>query len=95
MSLPMLLGLILDMIGAFFWTWILGKIPGLTLKDAATYGLFFGLSIGALGALPNWAWWKFPLDFTLLYAVDAAVAWTVASLAISRCYAPACAIPKK
>ena len=95
MGPAMLLGLIVQMIGAFFWTWILGKIPGLTLKDAALYGLFFGLAVGVLGAMPNWVWWKFPLPFTLLYVVDAAIAWTLASLAISRCYAPVCALPKK
>ncbi len=89
------LGLLVQMIGAFFWTWILGKIPGLTLKDSALYGLFFGLCVGVLGAMPNWVWWKFPLPFTLLYVADAAVAWTLASLALSRCYAAACALPSK
>ena len=91
----MALGLLLQMIGAFFWTWILGKIPGLTLKDSALYGCFFGLCLGALGAMPNWVWWKFSLPFTAMYVVDAVVAWTLASMALSRCYAAACALPKK
>ena len=91
----MVLGLLLQMIGAFFWTWILGKIPGLTLKDSALYGCFFGLGIGALGAMPNWVWWKFSLPFTAMHVVDAVVAWTLASMALSRCYAAACALPKK
>lgn len=94
MGLSMALGLAVQMVGAFFWTWILGKIPDLTLKDAGLYGLFFGICVGVLGAMPNWVWWKFPLGFTLLYALDAMVAWTLASLAISRCYASVCALPK-
>ncbi|MBI3288529.1 MAG: hypothetical protein HYZ74_03315 [Elusimicrobia bacterium] len=92
MGRAMAAGLLVQMVGAFFWTWILGKIPGLTLKDAALYGFFFGLAVGVLGAMPNWVWWKFPASFTLLSVLDAAVAWTAASLAISRCYAPACGL---
>src|ERR1700674_3198406 len=49
MGLAMALALLLQMGGGFFWTWILGKIPGLTLSDAALYGLFFGLCVGLLG----------------------------------------------
>lgn len=93
MGLSMALGLLLQMIGGFFWTWILGKIPGLTLRDAAIYGLFFGLCVGALGAMPNWAWWKFPLDFSLLYVADAVVSWTAASVVIAKwCQASVCSI---
>lgn len=95
MGTAMALGLALQMIGAFFWTWILGKIPGLTTKDAALYGFFFGLCLGALGAMPNWVWWKFPLDFSLLYVLDAVVAWTAASVVIARwCRASVCPLPR-
>ncbi|MBI4374953.1 MAG: hypothetical protein HY549_00735 [Elusimicrobia bacterium] len=94
MGSSMALGLLIQMIGAFFWTWILGKIPGLTLKDAALYGCFFGICIGALGSLPNWVWWKFPFGFVALYVVDSVIAWSLASMAISHCYASACALPK-
>jgi hypothetical protein len=86
MALPFhvaaLLGLLAQMTGAFFWTWILGKIPGLTLKDAALYGLFFGVCVGVLGGTP-----------TLARVADAAIAWTLASTALSRCYAAACPLP--
>ncbi len=91
MGPTLLLGLLVQMTGAFFWTWILGKIPGLTLKNSALYGLFFGLCVGVLGALPNSIWWKFSWTFTLLYVADAAIAWTLASMILSRCYASACA----
>ena len=81
------LGLLLQMTGAFFWTWILGKIPGLTVKDAALYGLFFGLCVGVLGVLPGSVCWRFPLGFTAMYVVDAAIAWAAASMVLSHCYA--------
>ncbi len=93
MGRSMALGLAVQMVGAFFWTWILGKIPGLTLRDAALYGCFFGLCVGFLGAVPNWVWWKFPAGFTACYVLDDVAAWTFASLAISRCYAAVCALP--
>lgn len=89
------LGLLLQMTGAFFWTWILGKIPGLTIKDSAQYGLFFGLCVGALGILPGSVCWHFPWAFTAMSVADAAIAWTAASMVLSRCYAPACALPKR
>lgn len=84
MGVPMLLALVIQGIGGFFWTWILGKIPGLAWKDAALYGAFFGLCVGVLGSLPNWVWWKFPFGFAALYVVDAVIAWTAASVAIAR-----------
>lgn len=76
-------GLATRMIAAFCWTWILGKIPGLTLKDAALYGLFFGICVGVLGEPQP----------SPVHLADAALAWTLASLALSRCYARTCALP--
>lgn len=94
MGRSMVLALLVYGLGAFFWTWILGKIPGLASRDAALYGAFFGLSVAALGVLPNWVWWKFPLGFTLLYAADLVVTWALASVAIARFgRASACALP--
>ena len=93
MGKTMALSLLIQTVGAFFWTWILGKIPGLTLKDAALYGAFFGICVGVLGQMSNFVWWKFPFGFAFLYVVDAVAGWTLASLAISRCYAPACPLP--
>lgn len=94
MGLSMALALLVSGFGAFFWTWILGKIPGLTGKDAALYGAFFGLAVAALGVLPNWVWWKFPLGFSLLYAADLVITWALASVAIARFgRASACALP--
>lgn len=89
------LGLLLQMTGAFFWTWILGKIPGLTLKDSALYGLFFGLCVSVLGVLPGSVYWRLPWSFTAMHVVDAAIAWTAATMVLSRCYAPVCALPKR
>lgn len=92
----LLAGLLCQGAGAFFWTWILGKIPGLTMKDAALYGFFFGLCLGFLGFLPNSVWWKWPLPFSLMYVVDACVAWTLASVVIARwCQASVCALPAR
>lgn len=96
MGLSMLLYMVISGVGGFYWTWVLGKIPGLTLKDAAKYGAMFGFSVGMLGQMPNWVWWKFPLPFTLLYVVDAVVVWTVASPLIARFgQAAVCELPKR
>lgn len=94
MGLAMFLALVLDGVAAFFWTWILGKIPGLTMRDSALYGAFFGIGLGAAGALPNSVWWKFPLGFSLGYVVDALIAWSAASVVIGRwCRASVCTLP--
>lgn len=96
MGRALALGLLVQMFGAFYWTWILGKIPGLTLRDAALYGLFFGLCVGVLGSMPNWVWWKFSLPFSLLYVADAVIGWTAASVVIARyCQASICALPSR
>jgi hypothetical protein len=96
MPATMLLALLVQGAGAFFWTWILGKIPGLTPKDTALYGFFFGLCVGLLGAAPNSVWWKFDWGFTALHLIDACVAWTLASLAIARWgKAAVCELPRR
>lgn len=96
MGLALLLGLILQGFAGFWWTWILGKIPGLTTADAAKYGAMFGLCVGVLGALPDSVWWGFPWAFSLLGVLDAVVAWTIASPVIARwCQASVCALPAK
>lgn len=95
MAVSMALDFVVLLIASFLWTWILGKIPGLTLADAALYGAFFGLAVGLLGPGQNAVWWKFPWPFTLGYFVDSTVGWALASLALSRCYAAACALPRR
>ena len=84
MGPSMLAALVIQCVGAFFWTWILGKMPSLTPKSAALYGAMFGLCVGVLAYLPNTVWWKFSPAFTLLYLVDAVVAWAAASAVVAR-----------
>lgn len=94
MGLAMLGGLLLQGFGGFWWTWILGKIPGLTTADAAKYGAMFGLCVGVLGALPNSV--SVSWGFSLLPVLDAVIAWTIASPVIARwCQASVCALPKR
>lgn len=96
MAKTLLTALILQGFGGFWWTWILGKIPGLTLPDAAKYGAMFGLCLGALGALPDCVWWGAPWADGALETLDDVVAWTIASPLIARwCQASVCALPKR
>ena len=93
MGVSMALGLLIQMAGAFFWTWILGKIPGLTFRNSALYGAMFGFCVGVLGAMPNWVWWKFPFSISFLDVLDAVIAWTAASIVIAKwCQAPVCRV---
>ncbi|TBR22911.1 hypothetical protein EPO15_06985 [bacterium] len=96
MARMLLTALILQGFGGFWWTWILGKIPGLTSLDAAKYGAMFGLCLGALGALPDSVWWNASWANGLVETLDYVVAWGVASPVIARwCRAAVCALPKR
>lgn len=81
-------------VASFYWTWILGKIPGLTLKDAALYGAFFGLCVAALGPLMDWARGALPGAWAARRAAATVAAWTLASPALARCFAAVCALPR-
>ena len=95
MGLTMLAALALYGFGGFWWTWVLGKIPGLTALDSARYGAMFGLALGALGSMPYSVWWKFPFGFSFLYLIDHVVIWSIASPLIARWgQASVCALPK-
>jgi len=91
--LALLSGYLVYAFAAFWWTWILGKIPGLRLRDAALYGLFFGLCAGAFGPLINVLGGLIMPEQAAWSMLGSALSWTLASMAISRCYAKACAAP--
>lgn len=88
--------LALQCFGAFWWTWVLGKIPGLTTLDAAKYGLMFGTCLATLGVLPGVVWNMLSPRDGVLTALDCVAAWTLASPVIGRwCRASVCALPAR
>ena len=62
----------------------------LSLMGKAPYGkrlaatVVFALAAGAACYLPNWVWWGFPTDFTLLGLSDLVVGWFVAGLVMAK-----------
>ncbi len=40
---------------------------------------------GILCHLPNWIWWGFPPNFTLLAMLDLAISWFLAGLVLAQC----------
>ncbi len=80
---PYILSFIIQLIGAFLVTYLL------LLSKAAGYwkGVWFitilGLTIGVIGALPNWNWWGYSFAYVGIEILDLIVGWFLAGLVIS------------
>ena len=79
-----LLGLCLQIAGAFILTWLISKTSGLAYGQKVLFAAAYGLAAGLLGAGPNWIWMNFAPDYTLLGIADSLISWTLAGLAIGK-----------
>lgn len=78
------LGLALQSLGAFLLAWLLSKTAGLDYRRKVLFAAVYGLAVGFLGSGPNWIWWRFAADYTLVSIADAVIGWTLAGLAIGK-----------
>ena len=62
--------------------------PNLNFLGRFMFVAMLGLFAGVTGHLPNWNWWWFPADFTVMGVVDAVVSWGLAGLAMAAIIKP-------
>jgi hypothetical protein len=84
MAVPLARSLIIQIVAAFFITWMLTKTKGLKHMEKAGFAAMAGLFAGFVGLLPGWNWVAFPLGYTLIGMLDLVIAWFLAGLTISK-----------
>lgn len=80
---PYIWSFVIYLIGSFLITALLlfSKIEG--YWNRVFFITAVGLTVGLLGALPNWNWWGFSGSFVALQIIDLVISWFLAGLAIS------------
>jgi hypothetical protein len=81
---PFIRGLIIDIIAAFFITWLLLQTKGLKYGKQVWFVTVIGLIAGILGLLPGWNWMGFSSSYTLLCILDLVIGWFLAGLLIAK-----------
>ena len=76
-------GLGIQMLGALVLSWLLLTLPAMGYWARVRVCSLSGLAAGILGRLPDWNWWGFSTDFTLLAILDLVIAWSLAGLVIA------------
>ena len=62
--------------------------PNLNFLGRFMFVGLLGVFAGVTGHLPNWNWWWFPADFTVMRVVDSVINWGLAGLAMAAIIKP-------
>jgi len=81
-------GLLMEMIGAFFMSWLLLTLPGLGYGARLRTITLVALTAGALTYLPDWHWWGFSAAYTAIKVLDLVIGWFLAGLVMARVARP-------
>ncbi len=84
MSVLMLRGLAIQMVGALLMTWLLMQTGPISYRRRVFFVMVVAAAAGVLGHLPQWNWWGFPDRFILLEMLDLLAAWFLAGLVLAK-----------
>jgi hypothetical protein len=62
--------------------------PNLNYLGRFMFVAMLGVFAGVTGHLPNWNWWWFPTDHTVISMVDSVISWALAGLAMAAIIKP-------
>ncbi len=85
---PMILGLVIQIVGAFLFTWLLQRTSGLSYVGRVGFIVIAALAGAVISELPNWNWWGFSTGYTIVILADVVIGWLLAGLVIARLTAP-------
>lgn len=80
---PYITAFIVYLIGAFIVTHLLSHTRNLSYWHGVWFVTLIGILVGLLSSAPNWNWWGFSFQFTLVQFLDWVIGWFLAGLAIS------------
>lgn len=81
----MIIGLIIDLIAAFFTGWFLSRSTAAasTYMSRVVYCGMLGIFLALLSHIVNWNWMNYPLDYTTAWTLDTIIGWILAGLGIA------------
>lgn len=77
------ISIVINIIGAFFITWIVSQIKGGYWQRVGFITLI-GFLVGFLGLLPAWNWWNFNMSYVVVGMMDLLIGWFLAGLLIAK-----------
>lgn len=80
---PYIISFIIQLIGAFFVTYLLLQTRPSTYWNKVWFVTAFGIAGGILSAFPNWNWWGYSFQFVLIQFFDFVIGWFLAGLALA------------
>lgn len=80
---PYIIAFIIQLIAAFFVTYMLLLTKGLDYFNRVWFVTVFGIAAGVLCAFPNWNWWGFSFGFAAIEFLDFVIGWFLAGLGIA------------
>jgi hypothetical protein len=81
--------LLFDILSALFVAWLLSRAAAASFGARVAFVMIAGGVIAAMVVdLPNWNWFAYPLDFTIMSALDKVIGWTLAGLALAAIVRP-------
>jgi hypothetical protein len=83
MAKPMAFGLIGDIIAAMLVGWILLQTRGLGYIRRVGVVVTFALAASIVAHLPNWNWFAFDTNYTLVLVADTLIGWFLAGLVLA------------
>lgn len=88
MGMAMALGLASTILSALLITWLVlqGRLESFARRYAMV--LVFAVAASLVGIAPNWIWWGFATDYTLVALADVVIGWGLGGLVIAWAAAP-------
>lgn len=83
MNLQLACALALQIVVALLIVLLLAATEGLDYLSRVLFVTVVGVIIALAGHGPNWIWWRFATDFTLVNCADAVIGWLLAGFAIA------------
>ena len=80
----LLFGFMTEVLSAFLLTGLLLRLRLAGYWDRVKFVLLFALAAAVIAHLPNWNWWGFPLDYTLVGMADILIGYFLAGLVLAK-----------
>ena len=84
MKKQMLRGFLIQMLGAFLVTLLVARTAIENYFVRVTFIVTFAAAAGVVCHLPQWNWWGFPSNYTLMEFSDLIIGWFFAGLVIAK-----------
>ncbi len=81
---PMMRGFVIQVLAAFFISWLLIHSRSRRYWDLVTISAVIGLVGGIIAYLPAWNWWGTPASYTIVGLIDLVITWFLAGLGMSK-----------